>query len=99
MSKNGLKVTVDHENFAEKNTNEKLDLIYQAVVNQQKVCTSTVKSFNERFEAHDKHIDNSVNLPRRNRKIDLGIGAGTGTVGGAFLIKAVEFIKSYISGG
>jgi len=99
MSKNGLKVTVDYENFTEKNTDEKLDLIYQAVVNQQKVCVETVKSFNERFKAHDKYIDNSVNIPRRNRKIDLGIGAGTGTVGGAFLIKAVELIRSYISGG
>ena len=99
MPSNGLKVTVGREKFAEKNTDEKLDLIYQAVVNQQKICIETVEAFKEHFEECDKQLNDSVDIPRRNRKIDLGIGAGTGTAGYVIIDKLIGAIKSYISGG
>ena len=99
MSDNGLKVTVDHEKFSEKTNDEKLELIYQAVVSQQKVCASTVASFKEHFDDCDRQLNNSVTIPRRNRKIDIGIGAGTGTAGYVIIDKLIGLIKSYISGG
>jgi len=99
MVSNGLKVTVDHEKFSEKTNNEKLDLIYQAVVNQQKLCIKTVESFKDHFDECDKQLDDSVAIPRRNRKIDIGIGAGTGTAGYVLVDKLIGLIKSYISGG
>jgi len=80
-----LKVTVTSDNFSEKDTDEKLDLIFHAVSTQQEVCA--------------ENINKCATIPKRNRKVDLGVGAGTGIIGGTIIIKFIDLIKSYTSGG
>lgn len=95
----GLKVIVTPKGFSERNTDEKLELIYQAVTAQQSICVETVKCFSEKCSNYDKHIKEDHRLPRRNRKIDVGVGAGIGTGSGFVVSNMIDFIRSYISGG
>lgn len=95
----GLTVTVGPDKFSEKSTDEKLELIYEAVTTQQIICIETVKSFKKKFNNYDKHIEKSHNPSKKNRKIDLGVGAGTGVVGGYSISEIIELIKNYVSGG
>ena len=89
MSDNGLEMKVTFDQFkAEKDMNKKLDMLFLVQLSHRSHCADTVKDIEKRLE-----------LPTRNRKLDLGVGAGTGTIAGALLTKAAEFIKSYISGG
>lgn len=95
----GLKITVGPDEFADRDTAEKLDLIYQVVTSQQHMCLKTVDIFNSNCAKYDKFIDDSTKLPKKNRKLDLGIGAGSGAVGGFSASELINLIKSYFSGG
>lgn len=95
----GLKVIVTPKNFSMRSTDEKLELIYQAVTSQQSICIKTVEKFKENCDKYDDHIEKSHNLPSRNRKIDLGIGAGVGTGSGFAVSNIIDYIRSYLSGG
>ena len=96
---NGLRVTVGPEEFSGKSTDEKLELIYQAVTAQQAICITTVEDFRERVAEYDDFIEDSTKVPKRNRKIDLGVGAGSGAIGGFSVSEIIDFIKNYFSGG
>lgn len=98
----GLKVTVSPDKFSEKETDEKLDLIYQAVTLQQSTCSITVEGFKIACEKYDHFIDKSKITPMINKKdkgIILGAGIGTGTLGGLTIPKFIDFIKELFSGG
>lgn len=98
---NGLKVTVGPDRFSEKSTDEKLELIYQAVTQQQSVCSETVTGFKDACERYDHFISKSnmiSKINRKNKNIGLGIGVGTGTIGGLTIPRAIEFIKNLFSG-
>jgi len=104
---NGLEIKVSTEQFDEiDSTDKKLSLIFQVVNvlqgevrDQTKECSKTVAGFKNQFDRCDKIVDKAVNLPKRNRKLDLGVGAGTGTVSYVAIDKVIEIIKSYFSGG
>ena len=95
---NGLKVTMTPDEFSGLETEEKLDLIFQAVSVQQLMCTTTVESFKDRLGHCEDMVQSEIALPRRNRRIDLGVGAGTGVIGGGVMIKIIDLIKGYITG-
>ena len=98
----GLKLTVGPDKFSEKSTDEKLDLIYQAVTQQQSTCTSNVEGFKESCEKYDHFISKSkiaTRLGKKNRSVILGAGIGTGTLGGLTVSGIINFIKELFSGG
>ena len=95
---NGLKVTVGPKNFSEKNTDEKLELIYQAVTSQQTICVYNVDSFKAKLDKYDKHIEGTLNLPKRDRKVGLGVGVGSGAVCGYSIPGIIDYIKNLFSG-
>lgn len=99
---NGLKVTVRPDDFSVKTTDEKLELIYQAVLLQQSTCTKTVKGFKDACERYDHFIVKSRmldKLSKRDKGIILGAGIGTGTLGGITLLEIIEYIKGFFCGG
>jgi len=97
----GLKVTVGPKDFSGKTTDEKLELIYQAVTLQQVTCVETVMGFKEACGRYD-HFISKHNVVTRMLKKDknkcLGIGVGTGAIGGLSIPSIIEFIKTYIFG-
>lgn len=95
----GLKVTVGPNEFSSRTTDEKLDLIYKAVTSQQTMCIDTVDVFNRNCTKYDKFIENSTKSPKQNKKVAVGIGAGSGAVGGFSASELIDFIKSYFFGG
>lgn len=95
----GLTITVGPDKFSEKDADEKLELIYQAVTSQQCICMETVKAFRKKFDIYDRTKENSKDLPMRTRKSDFKVVAGTGAVGGYSVSELIDLIKTYISGG
>lgn len=95
----GLKVTVGPDEFSSRTTDEKLELIYKAVTSQQMICMDTVDVFNKNCTKYDKFIENSTKPLKRNRKVDIGVGAGSGAIGGFSASEIIDIIKSYFFGG
>lgn len=93
-----LKVTLGPKEFSGRTTDEKLDLIYKAVTSQQNMCMDTVGMFNRNCVKYDNFIEETTKKPRYDRKINLGLSAGTGAMGGYSIPGIIEFIKNLFSG-
>ena len=104
--KNGLKVTVTPVEFSERKTGEKLDLIFQAVTNQQKICANRLSKYDQQFADYDHMIDNmntefaeikclvKNTNPIRSKTKDMGIVGASG-VGGVGLWESIKSLIDY----
>jgi len=103
MDIEGLNVKVTLNQFkAEQDVNKKLDMLFVNQIAHQGDCNRIVNKFNDRLDGCSeeyKKIESKVVLPRRNRKIDFGVGAGGGTLGYVVIDKIYSALKSYLAGG
>lgn len=89
MSDNGLEMKVTFDQFkAEKDMNKKLDMLFLVQLTHKTDCVRTVNDINNRIKA-----------PKRNRRIDFGLGSAGGVTGYMILDKLIDMVKSYVSGG
>ena len=87
MTTNGLDIKVTVEDFAKKSPDEKLTILYQVSLRQQKHCDKVSTVFNNRISK----IETDKKLGKA--KI-VGIGIGSGVGGGGI----IAWLKTFLGG-
>ena len=67
----GLKVEISLDAFKEKESDEKLDLIYCALLKRQRICENRCAETDDRFDVLDKR-----------KHVDKGFASAAGFIGG-----------------